>query len=132
VVAHDLVRAVEPVGEPFVQGRAALLRRRARHRFLDQHVPEPERRFAARADEASCGEGPQVPLRRRGRLGFEQRHELGVTERTADDRRPLEDGALTRAEPVEARREQRTDRCRQRPLRPEPLLGRERYELLDE
>jgi hypothetical protein len=86
-----------------VQGGALLLRRRPVDSLLDQDVAEAE----AGPDEPALDEGVQVTSRGTGDLRFEQRGDLALLELLADDRGPLERGALAGAEAVEADREQR-------------------------
>ena len=124
-------RLVEPVGEALVQLRAQALRGRSVDGVLHEDVAKAERAVASRPYEAASRERREMRVGGRHGVGVEERHDVGGAELLPDYRTALEHGALARAEPVEARSEERLDRLRN-PLLGQPALEGKGEELLDE
>ena len=126
VIAEDLLVLVEalagetfePVREPFVEGRAQLLRGRPVRRVADEDVLEAEGGFAdearrRRPHEVAVGEGLELLRHRRTRIRRRELDDRAVMEELALDRPPLERVTGARVEAVETRTKQRVQTRRQ-------------------
>ena len=127
VVAGDLVEVgesvaggpLEPVGELLVQLGPLQLRQAVVRGVADEQVPEPIGLAAAVGspvgpDELLADEAHQLARHAGATLGRRQLGHVALAELLADDRGPLDRPALAVAQPVEARREERLDRRRDR------------------
>src|SRR6266511_3245938 len=142
VVADDLGRrgvaqpVPEPLGEALVEVGALTLRDRLVGRVADEHVTEAEAVITGQdrliwSDERLAHQREELGADA-GALGFrEELHDGAAMEDAPFDRAALEHRALLRREPVDARRQERLERQRDRE-RLVAVLALHRDELLNE
>ena len=106
--------ALDPVGEASVQLRPRALQHPAVRRVADQPVVEPQRRLAEEPggvglDQLAAPQRFQPRVEIALRLARQQVRDGRARELPPDDRGPLQHQAVLRAQPLDARREQRVD-----------------------